>query len=195
MKRRLYLVRHAEVRDKGRFHGSTDVELSEKGLRQAQRLAERARDWNPDRLAGSDLKRVRQTARPLAQHLGLELHVDPDLRECHFGRWENLSWEEIEQLDPGPAAAFLKDWVRNGAPQGETMEQMWRRVQAAWRRQWETSWRRLVLVGHAGTNLLLLAHFLEMPLSNLFRIRCDYTTVAVVDFKEGVPQLISLQRD
>ncbi|HSR69137.1 MAG TPA: histidine phosphatase family protein [Acidobacteriota bacterium] len=192
MKRRLYLVRHAEVRNKGRFHGSTDVELSPMGRRQARRLAEKARDWDPQRLAGSDLKRVRQTARPLARLFGLRLHTDPDLRECHFGRWENLSWDQIEQLDPEPAGAFLKDWVRNGAPDGETMEQMSLRVKAAWQRQWEASWERMVLVGHAGTNLLLLAHFLEMPLPNLFRIRCDYTTIAVVDFDDGVPRLSAL---
>lgn len=192
MKRRLYLVRHAEVRNKGRFHGSTDVELSDKGRRQARRLAQRARDWNPDRLVGSDLRRVRQTARPLAQRFGLELHADPGFRECHFGSWENLTWKQIEESDPRPAAAFLEDWVGNSAPDGETLEQMWSRVKAAWESQWEESWERMVLVGHAGTNLLLLAHFLQMPWANLFRIRCDFTTLAVVDFQDGIPQLTSL---
>ncbi len=188
-KRTLFLVRHGAVEQQKRFWGCMDVALSQQGRRQAVRLAQQATRWLPERIVGSDLLRVRQTAEPLLDATGLQLETFADLRECHFGEWEGLTWQEIRRRDPDQAERFLQEWVTATPPGGESVQAMQGRVMRAWQSIWEQPWQRLALIGHAGTNRLLLLQFLEMPLRHLFRIAQDYACWSRVDFVEGAPTL------
>jgi broad specificity phosphatase PhoE len=92
----LLLVRHGETdwnRD-GRWQGQSDTPLNELGRRQAHELAAALDDV--DAVYSSDLGRARETAEILADRLGMEIHVDPRLRERSFGAWEGLTTAEIE---------------------------------------------------------------------------------------------------
>lgn len=68
--------------------GQGDPELHPEGRLQAEKVA--------DRLAGeaiaavyvTPLRRTVETAAPLATRLGLDVRVEPDLREVHLGEWE-----------------------------------------------------------------------------------------------------------
>ena len=188
-RRTLFLVRHGAVEQQERFWGWTDVALSEQGQRQSEHLARQAAAWNPERIAGSDLLRVRQTAEPLLAASGLQLETFPDLRECQFGEWEGLTWQEIRQRDPERAEHYLGNWLTATPPGGESVEVMSRRVSRAWESIWEQPWQRLALIGHAGTNRLLLLQFLGMPLRHLFRIGQDYACWSQIEFEEGAPTL------
>ncbi|RSX48899.1 histidine phosphatase family protein [Bifidobacterium castoris] len=46
-------------------------------------------------VVSSDLFRAQQTAHAFADILGLEVHLDPRLRERSFGEWEGMTREEI----------------------------------------------------------------------------------------------------
>jgi probable phosphoglycerate mutase len=59
------------------------------GLEQAQRIGERLTGEDIAAIYITPLQRTAQTAAPLAQRLGLEPIVEPDLREVHLGEWEN----------------------------------------------------------------------------------------------------------
>ena len=190
--RTLFLVRHGAVEQVQRFWGWTDVPLSDKGRRQAKRLGQLAPLWKLDRVMGSDLLRVRQTAQPLLAATGLELETFTDLRECNFGRWEGLSWEEIRQREPQPAEEFASHWLTATPHGGESVEQMDKRISQAWQSIWQQPWQRLALIGHAGTNRLLLLRFLGMPLNDLFRLGQDYACWSRVDFFEEAPTLMHL---
>jgi len=73
MTTRLYLVRHGatDMTMEDRFSGSADVELSDEGREQAQRLAERLADDNITAVFTSPLSRTLETARILAGPHGL----------------------------------------------------------------------------------------------------------------------------
>ncbi len=64
------LVRHAEKLDDSR-----DAELSETGRARAEVLAALLKDMKIDTIYSSDYIRTRDTARPLAEALGLELEL------------------------------------------------------------------------------------------------------------------------
>ncbi len=69
----IVLVRHAEKMDDSR-----DAELSETGRVRAEVLAALLKDMKIDTIFSSDYIRTRDTARPLAEALGLELELyDP----------------------------------------------------------------------------------------------------------------------
>jgi broad specificity phosphatase PhoE len=92
----LLLVRHGETdwnRD-GRWQGHSDTRLNEAGREQARRVARELA--HVDVVYSSDLARARETAEIIAGDLGLEVNVDPRLRERSFGGWEGLTAAEIE---------------------------------------------------------------------------------------------------
>jgi probable phosphoglycerate mutase len=126
------LVRHGETdwNATGRIQGQTDIPLNEAGIRQARALADRLKSedriW--DAVVSSDLKRARETARVLADALGVPLlPPDPRIRERSFGLAEGTTEEERlrrwgadwRSLDVGQESdedvrkrglAFLADW-------------------------------------------------------------------------------------
>ena len=121
----ILLARHGETdwNRERRVQGHTDRPLTAEGRRQAAVLAEQLVDDPPDAVYSSDLVRAHETARIVAERLGLDVVVLPELRERDFGTWEGLTDDEI--LSRFPEA-------HNG-PWGdaETREEMLERVREA----------------------------------------------------------------
>jgi broad specificity phosphatase PhoE len=94
----LLLVRHGETdwNREGRWQGGSNTSLNDLGREQARKLAAEL-DGDIDVIYSSDLARARETAEIVAAKLGLEVRVDPRLRERSFGSWEGLTMPEIEE--------------------------------------------------------------------------------------------------
>ncbi|HTO05535.1 MAG TPA: histidine phosphatase family protein [Myxococcota bacterium] len=96
---RIVLVRHGEIAANAAriWHGSTDSELTERGQLQAGRVAEHLalREPRPVALYVSPLRRTRATAAPIAARLGLELRLEPGLREYGIGELEGVSYDDL----------------------------------------------------------------------------------------------------
>lgn len=107
---RLYLIRHGETDSNKsyRFQGQTDIELNAKGKAQAQLLAEHFKDIKLDKIYCSSLLRARQTAAPLAAVHGLEVQPVEDIKEIAFGKWEGLTYNQINDAGLGQIDEFLK---------------------------------------------------------------------------------------
>ena len=86
----------------------------------------------------------------------LSVHYDTRWREMAFGRWEGLTWAEIQQRDPATLAAWQADpW--HSAPRGETLAQVHARVRMAWACLVALHHTHtVVLVSHGGPLRLLL---------------------------------------
>ncbi len=90
----ILLVRHGESRAATPDNpfplvdGQGDPELHENGRFQAERVGERLRHQPIDAIYATKLRRTRETATPLSQHLGINIEIDPDLHEVHLGEWE-----------------------------------------------------------------------------------------------------------
>lgn len=95
----LTLVRHGETSANvdGVWHGSIDTRLTERGFRQAERVARHLAETRPGAVAvyASPLIRARDTARLIAEALGLETRIEPDLTEYHLGSLEGMSYREL----------------------------------------------------------------------------------------------------
>ena len=99
----LILVRHGETdwnRD-GIWQGHGDPPLNDLGRRQAAELAERLADVAVDALYSSDLRRAYETAEIIGVAKGLEITVEPDLREIDIGAWSGLTHAQIAERFPG----------------------------------------------------------------------------------------------
>jgi phosphohistidine phosphatase SixA len=98
----LYLVRHAHAGSRSGWAGADDAErpLSDKGLAQARFFAAEVGDRPIRRLWSSPAVRCVQTLEPLADALGAEIKIAPEL---------------AEGADPDEAIEFLEAHARHDA--------------------------------------------------------------------------------
>ena len=148
---RLLLIRHGETawNRATRIQGHTDIPLSTLGQVQASRLAEALVDEAIGAIYCSDLSRARQTAQAIADPRNLELKLDSGLRERSFGRFEGLSWQEIEQGYPEDAARWRRREPDFAVGGGESLRVFSERCLAAVRRAAAT---------HPGQTVAIVAH-------------------------------------
>ncbi|WP_168801578.1 histidine phosphatase family protein [Glycomyces buryatensis] len=99
---RLVVMRHGQTEWNvaGRIQGSSDIDLDETGRAQAQSAAPAAAAYEPVRIISSDLRRALDTARPIADIVGVEIELDKRLRERGYGPWEGLMHTEIAEQFP-----------------------------------------------------------------------------------------------
>ena len=103
----IILVRHGESRAATPAQpfplvdGHGDPELHENGHRQAEAVGLRLRAEPIDAIYVTSLRRTAETAAPLANHLGLQPIVEPDLREVFLGEWEGgVLRQKAHENDP-----------------------------------------------------------------------------------------------
>lgn len=90
----ILLVRHGESRPARPgdpfplVDGHGDPELGAAGREQALHVGERLRHLPIDAVYVTKLRRTKETAAPLCEHLGIEPIIEPNLHEVHLGEWE-----------------------------------------------------------------------------------------------------------
>ena len=122
MAQSVVLARHGETEWSLslRHTGKTDLPLTEEGRRQARALGPRLHAWTFALVLTSPLQRALETCR-LAGY-GEKAQVRPDLEEWDYGRYEGLTSQQIERLQPNWSL-----W-RDGCPGGETAQDVGRRA-------------------------------------------------------------------
>ncbi|MDQ6781986.1 MAG: histidine phosphatase family protein [Actinomycetota bacterium] len=152
---RLVLARHGQTtwNVEGRFQGQADPPLDATGWVQAERLASALVGLRPDVLVSSDLLRALQTASTVSVACGLEVTVDPALREVDLGGWEGLYRHQAAERFPDEHRA----WSEGGDPRrggGESQDQAGVRAAA--------SVRRILGTDTDGATVVIVAHGLVL---------------------------------
>jgi len=147
---RILLIRHGETEGESsiRFHGATDVTLSALGREQMRAGARALPDSAIDLVVASPLARAWESAQIVWP--GTSIRLEAGFREIDFGRWEGLTAEEIEQLDP----QLYKIWREGDGdfefPEGERRSSFRARVEASLDRVLALGARSLLVVAHKG---------------------------------------------
>jgi broad specificity phosphatase PhoE len=160
----LYFIRHADAlpdADEVVLGHYDEQSLSELGRRQAQALAERMRELPLVAIYSAPLGRARQTAAPVAAAHGLEVRIEPGLREVELGP---LHPELSTAATPAEFAEALRARLREvaaiavgsgswaGIPGAEPSDQLRPRILGAVGRiAAEHRGQRVAIVSHAGT--------------------------------------------
>lgn len=132
MSTRVYLLRHAETATPHVFHGAeSDVDLSERGRRQAQALAPVLAPLAPAAVVSSGMRRAIATATPLADACGRRLRIEADLHERKVG---SLGGTSVR--DPGVWPETVRRWIAGdldfASPGAESFAQIRDRVLPVW---------------------------------------------------------------
>jgi broad specificity phosphatase PhoE len=145
------LVRHGETdwNELRLAQGHADVALNEAGRAQALDAAAALTEEDVDAVYSSDLRRALDTARAIAEPLGLDVKVDPAFREIDQGEWEGLHVDEIKRKWPDLWGRARHHRPRPG---GESpAEVRWRALDGIRRVVEAGPDRTVVVVTHGGT--------------------------------------------
>jgi len=165
----ILLARHGETdwNLERRVQGHTDRPLNATGVEQARMLAARLAQEPLVAAYASDLLRARKTADIVAGVHGIDVTLEPGLREKNFGTWEGLTDVEIQVRFPDAARGRWGD--------AETTEMVAERAIAVIDRIRARHPAETVLaVSHGGPVRAILAHLgiVHGPIGNceVFRI-------------------------
>ena len=143
-----------------------DLPLSDLGRSAAVALGGRLAGLRFDRVVTSPLQRSRETAALVVP--GAAVERDPRLIEMDYGRWEGLTYDEIEAADAEARRRWEADPARLHCPGGESGDEVAARVTSfladllVWsaappaRVPEDVGRRRVLLVSHSSTNRVLL---------------------------------------
>lgn len=196
---RVFLVRHGAtvLSAEDRFAGSSDVELSDEGRRQASGLAERLARETLAAVYTSPMQRTVETASIAAAPHRLPPQPADGLREIDHGRWEGLHRAEVETRFPDEYAAWEQDPFTFAPQGGESGLHVLARALPVMRE---------IVVRHAGETVLVVSHkaTIRLLISTLlgfdargYRDRLDQhpCCLNIVDFRDPVRARLMLFND
>lgn len=98
----IYLIRHGQSEGNlyDLFLGHTDMDLTELGKKQAEKVTSYFKDVEVDAIFSSDLLRAYHTACPLAKLKNLPIIKCPNMREIFAGEWEGKVFNDIRKNSP-----------------------------------------------------------------------------------------------
>ncbi len=183
--RKIWLVRHAQsVANRDRIiQGHMDTELTDTGLEQAyytaQYFKENLNEFNIRNLYSSDLKRTRQTSRPISEVLGLPINIEVNLREANFGKWEGCHSPSLAVDDP----INFNRWMENKKwrPEWcESFEALQQRGVNALNKILNETLGNVLIVTHGGIIFSLVLHYTDKFGENPSSNNCGITQLSVV---------------
>ncbi|MBR5529495.1 MAG: histidine phosphatase family protein [Oscillospiraceae bacterium] len=126
----LYLIRHGEsqANEKDVFIGHTDLELTDLGRKQAEITADYLKNITPDVIYSSDLRRAYNTAEATAKQYGMEICIEPGLREIYAGDWEYVPFAQLEAQCKETYGIWCKDVANARCDNGESVTEVYDRV-------------------------------------------------------------------
>ena len=191
---RLILVRHGETmwNRENRILGHTDVDLNEKGRKQAERLGVALKDEEVTAIYSSSLRRARETANEIVRYHNLEVIADDAFMELDAGDLDGLTFEEVMKR----YGEFLKEWANDASslkvPGGESIAEVQRRAWSAVNKLVDIhADETVIVVSHSLAIQSMINKALEMNLSNLRRLRLDLASISILNFgKNGISLLL-----
>lgn len=178
---RIDLLRHGETELSHTLRGSTDDALTDSGWQQMQQTVDqflKNNSPNPwDIVFSSPLQRCALFADEIASNLKLELILDRNLQEMHFGDWEAVSTQEIYEKQPDVLAQFWETPTQFSPPNAETMQQFLQRILHALQQiqgsMQQHQFAHAMVVTHGGVIKLLKCLAFNQPLDNILKMSAE----------------------
>jgi alpha-ribazole phosphatase len=192
---RVYLMRHGEVANgaEKRYNGHIDVDITEKGVEQMQRLAALLDGRPVTAVYSSDLIRSVRGAKIISGRLGIVHRPVVALRERSVGKWEGLTAEEIRSCWPGEYADWRADLLNYRPPDGECLLDVRDRIMPEYGQIVRSHpGEEIALLLHGGVNRVILAEALGLDLLNLFRIDQAFGAFNIIDHYDDGMSVVKL---
>jgi broad specificity phosphatase PhoE len=185
----IVFVRHGqtEVNREGRFQGRLDPPLTDLGAEQARLVARGLADCGAELVLTSPLQRASDTARAIAEAVGVTVEVDERLVEIDYGDWDGQPLGSVSRAQ----WARWRDDADFTPPGGESLVAVGERVArfCADRLRADSI---VVAVSHVSPIKAAVAWALGAHTDATWRMHLDVASVSRIDRRgDGPPLLIS----
>ncbi len=128
----LYVIRHGKTvwNRSGRLQGQLDIELSDEGRAEAEKVAAVLRAVPFEAAFSSDLRRCVETAEIVLRGRDVPLQKTAALREENYGEWAGKTYAEVARRWPEQCAERERDRVNSRPEGGESLGELRARVMA-----------------------------------------------------------------
>jgi broad specificity phosphatase PhoE len=184
----IVIVRHGETESnkRGIFRGRLDVPLNERGILQAEWVAEALRHEPVASVFSGPLSRAEDTARIIAAKHGLSPIVDGAFDNIDLGEWQGREKAAVKRDDPERWRVWVNDPDSLIIPGGESLGAIRARALA---RTLELArahrGRRFVIVTHRSVAKLLAGALLGMERGYFWKFYMDNAGYSVVGEDEN----------
>ena len=181
----VYLVRHGQTAWYAEliFRGRRDIELNERGHREASAIAGALRDKNLHAIYASPLTRALETARPLAALLHHGITPVQGLTDISYGAWEGVAYQEIKTRYPALLATWEQEPELVRFPHGETLDEVRERSYGVLRELAEKHPNESILiVSHRVVNKVLLCAVLGLSTAHFWNIKQDTGCINALEY-------------
>jgi probable phosphoglycerate mutase len=191
----IYLIRHGEndYVKKGKLAGRLPgVHLNEKGLAQAEALAEQLKEAPIKAIYSSPLERTQETAKPLARVLGLPVVARPGLNEVDFGTWQDKTLKQLRRRKLWPLIQHSPSRAR--FPEGESFAEAQLRIASeleALNHQHRPK-DLIVVFSHSDMIKLAVAYFTGVSLDLFQRLMIFPASITTLHLGSGGAYLINM---
>ncbi len=186
--KRFCLVRHGQTdwNLEGRFQGQSDTPLNETGRVEAHTLAGKLKGLSFEAIFSSDLLRAKETAAIVGRVLGIEVTLEPRLREINQGEWEGQFVEDIRARNAENWDRRTIDPANFHPPGGESVTEVADRTQAAMNdiaHQYPRG--RVLIVTHGLALATIICRVNGIPLGEAFRHIPENAVPTWVEWKDA----------
>lgn len=188
MTTKIILIRHGETdwNCKKRYCGFLDININERGKKQARKLLQRLKEEKIHRVYSSDRKRAIQTAKIIFKKLKIE--KIPDLKEMHFGIFEGLTYKQTMKNYPLIYKKWLKSPYNITVPEGESLREFNKRAVGAIKKIVALNKNKTVaVVCHGGVISAFLNHILKSK--KFWKHIPNSGSLSIIEYRNGGPKI------
>ena len=185
---RVILVRHGETdwNQERRVQGSgSDRQLTEMGKQQAESIGLRLKQENIQAIYSSPLRRALDTAQAIARYHQVEVQIEPSLNEIYAGELEGILIEKLgsylNQLVARERGDESVSKLYGGELLAEVRQRAWSIIKRLVDKHGDGA---IVVVSHYFVILSIICSVLDIPLSEMGRLKLDIGSISTIVFEE-----------
>lgn len=167
---KLILLRHGETNknlDNALHLTDDDAQLNETGILQIEKVAQELKDYSPDIVYSSREKRSLESARILAQTLGVPMLELDNMHERNWGEFSGQPWSEVEKILNPMGLDERYNYIPPGGESWKTFEE--RLIHAVTKVTTENPDKVILIVTHGGAIRALMPYLLNKPKEESFK--------------------------
>ncbi len=180
---RLLIVRHGEtIQNAKKIVGHIHDQLSKLGKKQVKKLTKRLAKEKIDIIYCSDLKRCKQTIKPLLKIKKAPIIYTKELRERNFGIFNG---KPLHKLKAWLEKRRIKNAFYTKIPEGESYKDLYKRTMKFIKKIIKKEkGKNVLLVAHGGLKKALLKHLLKKDDAYFKKTKLANTSLTIIKIKE-----------
>jgi probable phosphoglycerate mutase len=197
VKQRIYLIRHGETEFNrlGVFRGRYEVDLNDRGRRQAGEIGEALKDEGLEKLFAGPLSRARETAEIISGVIGVEIEIDEAFNNIFLGDWQGVEKARVRKEYPEEWKRWTEAPEQLVVPGGERVEDVRQRAVEGLRRILDQTTSTVGIVTHRSVIKVLGAALLGAGEPYFWKFYIDNAAYSIFEHRDGEFVLVGWNRN